>query len=103
LANGNYETIDGPGASLTVPYRSNNRGQVVGGYLDSGGKIRGLLRDAKGAFTTFLAPQAASQTTASSAHHCSAPRCGGPHRGDRARPALRLSDQSASPCAPNLL
>lgn len=30
LANGIYRTIDAPGASLTVPYRSNNRGQVVG-------------------------------------------------------------------------
>lgn len=30
LASGVFTTIDGPGASLTVPYRSNNRGQVVG-------------------------------------------------------------------------
>jgi hypothetical protein len=109
LANGVFTTIDGPGASLTVPYRSNNRGQVVGayvvpdgtpggrthgfvldkgkvrtldgpggaltelfgindrgqivgGYQDAGGKVRGLLRDAKGAFTTFDAPDAVSQT-----------------------------------------
>lgn len=32
LADGNYQTIDGPGASLTVPYRSNDRGQLVGVY-----------------------------------------------------------------------
>jgi hypothetical protein len=27
---GAYETIAFPGASLTVPYRSNDRGQIVG-------------------------------------------------------------------------
>jgi hypothetical protein len=32
LADGRYQTIDGPGASLTVPYHHNNRGQVVGIY-----------------------------------------------------------------------
>jgi hypothetical protein len=64
LANGVYETIDVPGASLTVPYRSNNRGQVVGGYLDAGGKVRGLLGDTKGTFTTFDDPDATSQTGA---------------------------------------
>jgi hypothetical protein len=36
----------------------------VGGYLDPDGKVRGLLRDAKGGFTTFFAPQAVSQTGA---------------------------------------
>jgi hypothetical protein len=30
LADGRYQTIDGPGASLTVPYHHNNRGQIVG-------------------------------------------------------------------------
>jgi hypothetical protein len=47
LANGVFTTIDGPGASLTVPYRSNNRGRIVGGYFDLDEKVRGLLRDAK--------------------------------------------------------
>jgi hypothetical protein len=41
LANGVYTTIDGPGASLTVPYRSNNRGQVVGAYVVPDGSPAG--------------------------------------------------------------
>jgi hypothetical protein len=33
LANGIFTAIDGPGASLTVPSRSNNLGQAVGAYV----------------------------------------------------------------------
>jgi hypothetical protein len=33
LANGVFTAIDGPGASLTVAYRSNNLGQAVGAYV----------------------------------------------------------------------
>jgi hypothetical protein len=47
LANGAFTTIDAPGASLTVPYRSNNRGQVVGAYVvpdgTPGGRTHGFL------------------------------------------------------------
>jgi hypothetical protein len=57
------ETIAFPGASLTVPYRSNNRGQVVGTYQDAGGTVHGLLLG-RGTFTSFDAPDAASQTGA---------------------------------------
>jgi len=47
-----------------VPYRSNNRGQVVGGYLDAGGRVRGLLGTPRAPFTTFDDPDATSQTGA---------------------------------------
>jgi len=61
LANGNYETIDGPGASLTVPYRSNNRGQVVGAYIEPdgtpAGRTHGFLLD-KGKVRTLDGPGA---------------------------------------------
>src|SRR4029453_8747496 len=45
LANGVFTTIDGPGASVTVPYRSNNRGQIVGGYVNAAGKSQHFLLD----------------------------------------------------------
>ena len=45
LANGIYQTIDGPGASLTVPFDINDRGQVVGSYLDAAGKPQGFRLD----------------------------------------------------------
>jgi hypothetical protein len=53
--------VDFPGSKETVLFSINNRGRIVGGYLDPDGKARGLLRDAKGNFTTFSAPQASSQ------------------------------------------
>ena len=47
LDKGTYETIAFPGASLTVPYRSNNRGQVVGAYIlpdgTPGGRTHGFV------------------------------------------------------------
>jgi hypothetical protein len=58
LDKGTYETIAFPGASLTVPYRSNNRGQVVGGYQDAGGTVQHFLLD-KGVFTPIDYPGAA--------------------------------------------
>jgi hypothetical protein len=49
LANGVFTAIDGPGASLTVPDRSNNRGQVVGAYIVPDGtpvgRTHGFLLD----------------------------------------------------------
>jgi hypothetical protein len=60
LANGAYETIDAPGASLTVPYRSNNRGQVVGAYVvpdgTPGGRTHGFVFD-KGVVRTVDGPR----------------------------------------------
>jgi hypothetical protein len=58
LDKGTYETIAFPGASLTVPYRSNNRGQVVGAYQDAGGTVQHFLLD-KGVFTPIDYPGAA--------------------------------------------
>lgn len=49
----------GPGASLTVPYRSNNRGQVVGAYVvpdgTPGGRTHGFVLD-KGKVRTLDGP-----------------------------------------------
>jgi len=45
LDDGVYQTIDGPGASLTVPFDINDRGQVVGSYLDAAGKPQGFRLD----------------------------------------------------------
>jgi len=59
---GRFQTVDGPPRALTELLGINDRGEIVGGYLDLDGKARGLLRDAKGNFTTFSAPQASSQT-----------------------------------------
>jgi uncharacterized membrane protein len=61
---GRFRTVDGPGRALTELPGVNDRGQIVGGYLDPDGKVRGLLPDAKGNFTTFFAAQASSQTGA---------------------------------------
>jgi hypothetical protein len=59
LSNGTYQTIDGPGASLTVPYRSNNRGRVAGAYVVAdgtpGGRTHGFLAD-KGKVRTVDGP-----------------------------------------------
>jgi hypothetical protein len=57
---GVFTTIDVPGASLTVVFDSNNRGQMVGAYIDAGGPTpggftHGFLFDA-GAFTTIDVP-----------------------------------------------
>jgi hypothetical protein len=55
--------VAGSVPARAVPYRSNDRGQIVGGYRDAGGKVRGLLLD-RGAFTAFDAPDAVSETGA---------------------------------------
>jgi hypothetical protein len=62
LDKGTYETIAFPGASLTVPYRSDNRGQVVGAYIvpdgSPGGRTHGFVyqRAASGPSTVQGAP-----------------------------------------------
>jgi YD repeat-containing protein len=55
LDKGAYETIAFPGASLTVPYRSNDRGQVVGSYLDAAGAPHGFLLE-DGVYTEIETP-----------------------------------------------
>ncbi len=52
-----YTTIDVPGATLTSASRINNRGQIVGGYVDADGNGHGFLLD-KGVFTTIDVPGA---------------------------------------------
>jgi probable HAF family extracellular repeat protein len=60
---GKFTRIDFPGASLTAASGINNRGQVVGGYLDAEGRPHGFLWD-KGRFTTIDGPGAvATQAT----------------------------------------
>jgi hypothetical protein len=51
----------------------NDRGQIMGGYLDPDGKVDGQLRDAKGSFTTFFVPQAVPDRGVG--HHRSTPDC----------------------------
>jgi hypothetical protein len=62
LDDGVYTMIDTSAFPSAQLLGLNNRGEIVGGYLDPDGKARGLLRDVKGNFTTFSAPQASSQT-----------------------------------------
>ena len=50
---GDFTTIDVPGAAATFVYGINNRGDMVGSYLDDAGAYRGFLRDRRGAVTTL--------------------------------------------------
>src|SRR5436189_65720 len=50
-----FTTIDVPGATRTAPFDINNRGQIVGDYVDGGGTSHGFLLD-KGTFTTIDPP-----------------------------------------------
>jgi len=43
LDKGTFTTIDPPGATFTVVYKINNRGQMVGTYVDSTGQTHGFL------------------------------------------------------------
>ena len=55
---GRYTTFDLPGATVTAPYEINNRGQIVGNYVDAEGTQHGfVLRD--GTVTTIDHPAAA--------------------------------------------
>jgi probable HAF family extracellular repeat protein len=58
-----YTRIDAPGATLTFPFGINNRGQVVGFYLDVNQVRHGFLF-ANGVFTTIDHPLASSDTQA---------------------------------------
>ena len=50
---GDYETIDVPGAAATFPTGINNRGQMVGSYIDAEGAYHGFVRDRRGAVATL--------------------------------------------------
>jgi hypothetical protein len=41
LDKGVYSIIDVPGASTTIPFSINNRGEIVGTYVDAGGPTAG--------------------------------------------------------------
>jgi probable HAF family extracellular repeat protein len=49
-------TLDVPGSAVTVALDINDRGQVVGGYIDAAGRQHGYLYD-KGKYTTIDAPR----------------------------------------------
>jgi uncharacterized membrane protein len=58
---GVFTTIEAPGASTTIPFGINSRGQIVGTYIDAGGPTaggftHGFLLNEKGAFTTIDFP-----------------------------------------------
>jgi hypothetical protein len=55
LDKGAYETIAFPGASNTVPFDLNDRGQVVGSYLDAAGAPHGFLLE-DGVYTEIETP-----------------------------------------------
>jgi probable HAF family extracellular repeat protein len=50
---GDLTTIDLPGATATFVLGINNRGQMVGSYIDADGNYHGFLRDPNGAVTTL--------------------------------------------------
>jgi uncharacterized membrane protein len=50
---GDYTTVDVPGAAATTVLGINNRGQMVGSYIYPEGGYHGFLRDNRGAVTTL--------------------------------------------------
>ncbi len=50
---GEFTTIDVPGAAATGVFGINNRGQMVGSYIDADGGYHGFVRDRKGRITTL--------------------------------------------------
>ena len=66
LDDGEFTTIDPPGASgeLTFAIGINDRGQIVGYYVDACGTLHGFLRDKRGVFTTIDHPDAPLATAA---------------------------------------
>ena len=59
FSNGNYTTIDVPGAAATSIFGGNDNGQIVGDYTDASGVIHGFLLSG-GNFTTIDFPGATS-------------------------------------------
>ena len=50
---GDVETVDVPGAAATFLVGINNRGQMVGSYIDAEGAYHGFVRDRRGRVTTL--------------------------------------------------
>jgi probable HAF family extracellular repeat protein len=57
---GVFTAIDVPGAVDTLPSAIGNRGEIVGGYSDTGGTAHGFVRDKRGTFRTIDHPDATS-------------------------------------------
>lgn len=53
-----FTTIDFPGATGTLAYDINNRGEIVGRYISADGIQHGYLRSPKGSFTSIDVPGA---------------------------------------------
>jgi YD repeat-containing protein len=62
LDKGRFAAFDAPGAGAAEFPRINDRGQIVGSYVDAAGASHGFLRDARGRLTRIAAP-AAKETT----------------------------------------
>jgi hypothetical protein len=59
LDRGGFTAFDGPDEGAQETVGINNRGEIVGGYLDStSGCVRGFLRDKRGRLTLFGVPGA---------------------------------------------
>ena len=64
LRDGRFTTIDPPGSLASLPSGIDNRGRVVGGYLDANGvNGRGFLWE-DGRYTTIVAPGERTDTVA---------------------------------------
>ena len=63
--NGRFTPLGGiPGAAVASHLNVNNRGQVVGGYVDAQGAVRAFVKDRRGRLTTFAVPGAATTIAA---------------------------------------
>ena len=64
LRHGQFTELDAPDASITLPSGIDNRGRVVGGYLDPNGiNGRGFIWE-DGSYTTIVAPGERTDTIA---------------------------------------
>jgi hypothetical protein len=62
LDKGRFAAFDAPGAGAAEFPRINDRGQIVGSYVDAAGASHGFLRDARGRLTLIAAPGAMETT-----------------------------------------
>jgi len=57
---GTFSSFDYPGTSQTIAHAINDKGEVVGAYIDDNGKWQGFLRHGDGSFSPIDYPGAAS-------------------------------------------
>jgi hypothetical protein len=62
LDKGRFAAFDAPGAGAAEFPRINDRGQIVGSYVDAAGASHGFVRDAGGRLIRFAAPGAKETT-----------------------------------------